>query len=113
MKESILIVSAVAAFLLFVWIFTFGSWRISRFFNLVEKRSVMGEEQYNKMSIMFMNGDVRLSSNWYDNRVVFYIYADYKDGSATVSNVFKSDNVSTVVDQAFEWSDNHGFIKER
>jgi hypothetical protein len=92
--------------------FTRGMWMNA--FNLVNKNSLVASEvEYQKLNKMMVAGDVSLYAHHFMGEDSFTISVEYtdKDKSSTSARINGKD-LNFVINEAYTWSTQRGFIKE-
>lgn len=93
-------------------VFTAGGSFI-RYFNLVDKRGLMSDESYQKVAKLSAFGDFSLhSSVWFNEKRYNRISLSYeKSKNETVSKSFMGEDLNQMVNEAFDWASNEGYLK--
>lgn len=114
MNAGIIIASVYITFFgLFLVHITRGTWM--SFLHLVDKRAIIqNETTKDKLNQMFMAGDVSMYASHYGGETNYRISLSYKvqgTEDETVSNYFRGAVLDEVIEEAYTWSLERGFVK--
>jgi hypothetical protein len=90
------------------------NWRgVQTYFNMVPRREVMTDTTWGRLTFLMKEAGSGISA-WksYDGVMTYSLSVTYKDGDADISNRFSEPDVNLVVNKAWDWSVQRGYIKE-
>lgn len=92
----------------------FGQGRIMRYFNLVDKRTMVGgEESYHKLNKLMSAGDVAIYRHEFDSKPTITVRVEYQISKSENNEVRVSGrDFDTVVELVYQASVAKGYIKE-
>lgn len=93
-------------------IIVFGKGQIAGMLNMVDRRQMIGDEHtYQRLNAMMEAGEVSLSSYEFMKDKDYRISVEYNaTGGASVTNRFSGKNVNKIIEEAYQWSEEEGYI---
>lgn len=107
-----------ALFIVFMLVTLFGSTFV-RYFHFIDKRGLLTAESWEKVNVLMANGDFSMySSEGFEpgkryNRISVGYERKSGESKTSVSNSFKDDDINKMVNDAFDWATNEGYINAK
>ena len=112
MNNIAVILPLAIAFMFGVMMLTTFGGNITRYFNLVDKRSFLTKESWEKVNALMVAGDFSMyASDGMDGNRWNRISVGYnKSKNESVSKSFNGVDINLMVDEAFDWAQKEGYL---
>lgn len=106
---------AILAIIMFVtMVITMSGGTFIRMFHLMDKRALMTEETWQKVNALMASGDFSIrASDWGDKRYAYISVGYDRTKGERVSKTFQGEDMTQMVNEAFEWATKEGYLQTK